>query len=56
MNYRSDQAAAEEIAGEIGGVAIQADVSVPDEAAALVERVESELGEIGRASWRERVL
>ena len=46
MNYRSDQAAAEEIAGEIGGVAIQADVSVPDEAAALIERVESELGDI----------
>jgi 3-oxoacyl-[acyl-carrier protein] reductase len=46
VNYRSDQPAAEEIAGEIGGVAIQADVSVPDEAAALVERVESELGDI----------
>ena len=46
MNYRSDQAAAEEIAGEIAGVAIQADVSVPDEAVALIERVESELGDI----------
>ena len=46
MNYRSDQAAAEEIAGEVGGVAMQADVSVPEEAVALVERVESELGDI----------
>jgi 3-oxoacyl-[acyl-carrier protein] reductase len=46
VNYRSDEAAAEEIAGEVGGVAIQADVSVPDEAVALVERVESELGDI----------
>ena len=46
MNYRSDQAAAEEIANEIGGVALQADVSLPDEAVALVERVESELGDI----------
>ena len=46
MNYRSDQAAAEEIAGEVGGVAIQADVSVPEEAVALVERVETELGDI----------
>jgi len=46
VNYRSDQAAAEEIAGEVGGVAMQADVSVPGEAVALVERVESELGDI----------
>ena len=46
MNYRSDQAAAEEIAGEVGGIAMQADVSVPEEAVALVERVETELGDI----------
>ena len=46
MNYRSDQAAAEEIAGEIGGIAMQADVSDAEEAVALVERVESELGDI----------
>ena len=46
VNYRSDQAAAEEIASEVGGVAMQADVSVPEEAVALVERVESELGDI----------
>ena len=46
VNYRSDQAAAEEIAGEIGGLAIQADVSVPEEAAALVERVGADLGDI----------
>ena len=43
VNYRSDQAAADEIASEVGGVAMQADVSVPEEAVALVERVESEL-------------
>src|SRR6185437_7009692 len=46
VNYRSDEAAAEEVAGEIGGVAMQADVSVSDEAVALVEKVESELGDI----------
>ena len=46
VNYRSNQGAADEVAGEIGGVALQADVSVPDEAVSLVERVESELGDI----------
>lgn len=46
VNYRSGQEAAEEVASETGGVAIQADVSVPEEAQALIERVESELGDI----------
>ena len=46
VNYRSDQGAADEIAGEVGGIAMQADVSIPDEAITLVERVESELGDI----------
>ena len=46
VNYRSGQEAAEEIASETGGSAMQADVSIPTEAQALVERVESELGDI----------
>jgi 3-oxoacyl-[acyl-carrier protein] reductase len=46
VNYRSGQEAAEEVAGEIGGVAMQADVSSPEEAQALLERVEQELGEV----------
>ena len=46
VNYRAGNEAAEAIAGEIGGVAMQADVSSPEEAAALVERVEEEIGEV----------
>jgi 3-oxoacyl-[acyl-carrier protein] reductase len=46
VNYRSGQEAAEAIAGEIGGLAVQADVSSPEEAQALVERVENELGDV----------
>jgi 3-oxoacyl-[acyl-carrier protein] reductase len=46
VNYRAGQDAAEEIAGEIGGVAMQADVGSPKEAQALVERVEEELGDV----------
>ncbi|MEO8290316.1 MAG: 3-oxoacyl-[acyl-carrier-protein] reductase [Gaiellaceae bacterium] len=46
VNYRAGKEAAEEIASEVGGVAIQADVSLPAEAQALIERVESELGDI----------
>jgi 3-oxoacyl-[acyl-carrier protein] reductase len=46
VNCRTGMEAAEAIAGEIGGVAMQADVSNPEEAAALIERVEEELGEI----------
>ena len=36
----------EEVAGEIGGLAVVADVSHPDSVASMVERVESELGPI----------
>jgi 3-oxoacyl-[acyl-carrier protein] reductase len=46
VNYRGGQEAAESIAGEIDGLAVQADVSSPDEAKELIERVESELGDI----------
>jgi 3-oxoacyl-[acyl-carrier protein] reductase len=46
VNYRGGQEAAASIAGEIDGLAVQADVSSPDEAKDLIERVESELGEI----------
>jgi 3-oxoacyl-[acyl-carrier protein] reductase len=46
VNCRTGMEGAEAIAGEIGGVAMQADVSSPEEAAALIERVEEELGEI----------
>jgi 3-oxoacyl-[acyl-carrier protein] reductase len=46
VNYRGGREAAESVASEIEGVAIQADVSSPEEAAELIERVESELGDI----------
>jgi 3-oxoacyl-[acyl-carrier protein] reductase len=46
LNYRAGQEAADEIAGEIGGLAVQADVSNPEEVQALIERVEGELGDI----------
>lgn len=46
VNYRAGKEAAEAVAAEVGGLVVQADVSSPDEAQALVERVESELGEI----------
>jgi 3-oxoacyl-[acyl-carrier protein] reductase len=37
VGYRSGQAEAEELAGEIGGTAVQADVSSPDDARRLVD-------------------
>jgi 3-oxoacyl-[acyl-carrier protein] reductase len=46
VNYRSGQDAAAEVASATGGIAVQADVSDPAEAQALIERVESELGDI----------
>ena len=46
VNYRAGRAGAENVARETGGLAVQADVSRPDEAAALVERVEAELGDV----------
>jgi 3-oxoacyl-[acyl-carrier protein] reductase len=46
VNYRAGQEAADEVAGEIGGLAVQADVSNAEEVQALVERVEGELGDI----------
>jgi 3-oxoacyl-[acyl-carrier protein] reductase len=46
VNYRSSEAAADEVAGEIGGVAVPGDVSDAGEAHGLIERVESELGDL----------
>jgi 3-oxoacyl-[acyl-carrier protein] reductase len=46
VNYRSNAEAAEAIAGEVGGIAVAADVADPEQAKALVEKVESELGDI----------
>jgi 3-oxoacyl-[acyl-carrier protein] reductase len=46
VNYRSGAEAAEALASELGGVAVQADVASSAEAAALVERVEGELGPV----------
>jgi 3-oxoacyl-[acyl-carrier protein] reductase len=46
VNYRSGKEAAEEIASEIGGAAVAANVGDPEEAKGLVERVESELGDV----------
>ena len=46
VNYRSGNEAAEEIAAEIGGVALGANVGDPAEVQELLERVESELGDV----------
>jgi 3-oxoacyl-[acyl-carrier protein] reductase len=46
LNYRAGQEAADEIADEVGGLAVRADVSNPEEVQALIERVEGELGDI----------
>ncbi len=46
VNYRSGQEAAAAVAGEIGGIAVAANVGDPAEAQALVERVEAELGDL----------
>jgi 3-oxoacyl-[acyl-carrier protein] reductase len=46
VNYRSGREAAEAIATEVGGFAVGANVGDPAEAQALVEQVESELGDV----------
>jgi 3-oxoacyl-[acyl-carrier protein] reductase len=46
VNYRSGREAAEAIASEVGGIAVGANVGDPAEAQALVEQVESELGDV----------
>jgi 3-oxoacyl-[acyl-carrier protein] reductase len=46
VNYRSGKEGAEAVAAEIDGVAVQADVADPGEALGLVERVESDLGDL----------
>jgi 3-oxoacyl-[acyl-carrier protein] reductase len=46
VNYRSGKEAADAIAAETGGIAVAADVGDPAEAQALIEQVESELGDL----------
>jgi 3-oxoacyl-[acyl-carrier protein] reductase len=46
VNYRSGREAAETIATDVGGIAVGANVGDPGEAQALVEQVESELGDV----------
>jgi 3-oxoacyl-[acyl-carrier protein] reductase len=46
VNYRSSKDAAEVIAREAGGVAFAGDMADPEQAKALVEAVEGELGDI----------
>ena len=46
VNYRVGQDAAEAVASETGGLAVQADVSSPEEAARMVEEVESQFGDV----------
>ena len=46
VNYHVDQFAAENLAKEIGGIAIQADVSKPEDVSRLFVEVESKLGTI----------
>jgi len=46
LGYRSSRREALELARELGAVALQADVSDPEEARGLVERAEQELGHL----------
>jgi NAD(P)-dependent dehydrogenase (short-subunit alcohol dehydrogenase family) len=46
VNYHSDKSAAEALTKEIGGIAIQADVSKPDDVARMFAEVETKLGPI----------
>jgi 3-oxoacyl-[acyl-carrier protein] reductase len=46
VNYRAGAEAAEAVAAEAGGIAVQGDVADPAQAGALLERVESELGDV----------
>ncbi len=46
VNYRSSAAEAEAIASEIGGIALAGDVADADQAVALVEQAEAQLGDL----------
>ena len=46
INYRAGREAAEEVAGEVGGITVAADVADAADVAGLVETVEGDLGEI----------
>ena len=46
VNFRGNREAADAVASEVGGIAVQADVSDPGEAKRLVEEVEAALGDL----------
>jgi 3-oxoacyl-[acyl-carrier protein] reductase len=46
VNYRSGEEEAESVAAEIGGIAVAADVGDPSGVEALIDHVESELGDV----------
>ncbi|MDQ3670084.1 MAG: 3-oxoacyl-[acyl-carrier-protein] reductase [Actinomycetota bacterium] len=46
VNYRSNEAAADEVAGDIGGISVSGNVGDAAEAQQVIERVESELGDL----------
>ncbi len=46
VNYHIDKSAAELLASEIGGIALQADVSKPDDVARMFAEIETKLGTI----------
>jgi 3-oxoacyl-[acyl-carrier protein] reductase len=46
VNYRGNREAAEEVAGDAGGAAFQADVSDAEQAKRLVDEVEAQFGEV----------
>jgi 3-oxoacyl-[acyl-carrier protein] reductase len=46
VNYHASGEAAESIASEIGGIAVGGDVSNPEQAREIIERAESELGDL----------
>jgi 3-oxoacyl-[acyl-carrier protein] reductase len=46
VNFRGNREAADAVAGEVGGIAVQADVSDPAETKRLVEEVEAALGDL----------
>jgi 3-oxoacyl-[acyl-carrier protein] reductase len=46
VNYRSGHEPAEAVAAEVGGIAVAADVGDPEAAQQLIDRVETELGDV----------
>lgn len=46
INYSRSQTAAEEVAAQVGGIAVRADVSRPDDVAAMAQTVEDRFGRL----------